>query len=289
MSSPKPEYLTEFLSLNAQVSLYTSPTPGPDTHNPTLIVLCTWLFASRRHIAKYTQLYQTKIPHADILLIEPKVGDMIWTSDSMQRANLSPAATVIQKFPETSSGRPSHNKLVFHAFSNAGSHAAVQLSEALNFSAFDSSILSCLILDSCPGGPSAVLSGQAMISALPNTWLVRVTGAILIYLIVGVVAIVDALNLYENAISKTRRALNNPARIFLRSSVPRVYLYSKTDRMVQWRDILQHADEARLLSGVSDDLDRDGLVRTVEFAGSGHVGHLAVDGEKYWDSIASLF
>lgn len=288
MSFPKPEYLTEFLSLSPQVSIYTSPTPGPNNH-PILIVLCTWLFASRRHIAKYTQLYQTKVPHADILLIEPKVGDMIWTSGSMQRANLSPAATVIQKFLETSSGRPSHKKLVFHAFSNGGSHAAVQLAEALNFSAHRSSIPSGLILDSCPGGPSAVLSAQAMISALPSTWLARVTGAILIYLIVGVVAILDALNLYENVISKTRRSLNDLGGVFLQSSVPRVYLYSKTDRMVQWRDILQHADEARLLIGGSDGLDRTDLVRAVEFAGSGHVGHLAVDGEKYWDSIATLF
>jgi hypothetical protein len=45
---------------------------------------------------------------------------------------------------------------------------------------------------------------------------------------------------------------------------------------------IDHANEARIvLAGVS----AQDTVRTVEFRGSGHVGHVVMDGEKYRDAI----
>ncbi|RDW83607.1 uncharacterized protein DSM5745_03933 [Aspergillus mulundensis] len=265
-----------FKRLNNQVSLWPAQ-PSPEKSR-TLLVLCAWLFASQRHILKYVQLYQEEYPNADILLIQPVVGDMVWTSDASQLKTLDPAVDVLRSFTATSNAG-----IRFHVFSNAGSHAAVQLVEAhsKNYPTTELRI-NALVLDSCPGSPSAILSANAMILALPRNFLVRIPGTVLIYLAIAVVAILDALGLSENVISKTRRHLNDPGLLFLRPGVQRTYVYSKSDRMVPYQDILEHAKEA---TSRLRDPSSDGTVWTVEFNGSGHVGHLAVDREKYHGAI----
>jgi hypothetical protein len=229
-----------------------------------------------------SQIYQSKLPEADILLIQPVVGDMVWTPEYAQLQHLGPAVTAIDAFSDTRSDQ-SH-RLVVHAFSNAGSHAAVQLAEAYTAVHPSASLpVTGLILDSCPGAPSAILSANAMILALPKSPLVRLLGAVLIYSVVATVALLDFLRLYQNVISKTRHVLNSPSGCFLRHGVGRTYLYSRTDAMVPWTDILDHAGEARKLAESGDD-----LVQTVEFTGSGHVGHLAVAGEEYTKAVLSV-
>ncbi|KAL3434228.1 hypothetical protein BDV09DRAFT_186022 [Aspergillus tetrazonus] len=190
------------------------------------------------------QIYQTKLPEADILLIQPVVGDMVWTLDYAQLQHLRPAVTALDAFLDTRSDQ-SH-RLVVHAFSNAGSHTAVQLAEAY-------------------------------------TAVHPLLGAALIYSVVATVALLDFLRLHQNVISKTRHALNSQSGCFLQHGVRRTYLYSQTDAMVPWTDILDHAGEARRLAESGDN-----LVQTVEFTGSGHVRHLAVSGEEYTKAVFSV-
>ncbi|KAL4908401.1 hypothetical protein BDW74DRAFT_147393 [Aspergillus multicolor] len=53
-----PQALRNFSRLNNQISLYTSSQQPRGSHEPpTLVVVCAWLFAAPKHIAKYTQLY----------------------------------------------------------------------------------------------------------------------------------------------------------------------------------------------------------------------------------------
>ena len=82
-----------------------------------------------------------------------------------------------------------------------------------------------LILDSCPGSQSAVHSANAMILGHPRNFIVSMLGAVLIYLVIAAVALLDALGVSENVVSKTRRHLNDPARQFLHCRVSRTYLY----------------------------------------------------------------
>ncbi|KAL4925355.1 uncharacterized protein BDV17DRAFT_272456 [Aspergillus undulatus] len=49
--------------------------------------------------------------------------------------------------------------------------------------------------------------------------------------------------------------------------------------MLPWRDILEHAKDAEDALELVSPGNRP--VNTVEFKGSGHVGHLAVDRERY--------
>ncbi|KAL4760944.1 uncharacterized protein BDW70DRAFT_137015 [Aspergillus foveolatus] len=121
-----------------------------------------------------------------------------------------------------------------------------------------------------------------MILGLPRNSIVSTLGAVLIYLAIAAVALVDALGVSENAISKTRRHLNDFGRQVLHRRATRTYLYSKGDRMIPWEDILDHAkEEAERLAGTP----AQGTVRIVGFTGSGHVGHLVVDAKKYRNVI----
>jgi hypothetical protein len=69
---------------------------------------------------------------------------------------------------------------------------------------------------------------------------------------------------------------------FLKSEVRRTYIFSKTDDMVKWQDVVDHADEARAKAA---ELGTELEVRTEEFAGSGHVSHARVDGDRYWGIV----
>ncbi|KAK2746059.1 hypothetical protein FQN57_003399 [Myotisia sp. PD_48] len=279
--------LKEFTKLNSQIYLYKSSCNEPLT-KPCLIVICAWLFATPKHVDKYIQLYRTNLPHADILLIYSALGDMIWTTDSAQERHLDPAVQVIFHFID--SNQSPNYQLVIHAFSNAGSHAAVQLAEAFGKAHYPMPI-SALVLDSCPGSPSARLAANAIVLSLPKFFIARLFGSMLVYFVVGVVMILDMLNISENVISKTRRELNTST--FL--SVPRVYLFSETDQMVPWHDIVLHAQSAqRIIGGDSGVNDPDGdfggksMVSMVRFSGSGHVQHIISAEEKYWKAIAHI-
>ncbi|RAH77594.1 hypothetical protein BO86DRAFT_440679 [Aspergillus japonicus CBS 114.51] len=52
--------------------------------------------------------------------------------------------------------------------------------------------------------------------------------------------------------TKIRRRLHHPAKGFLRPRIRRVYLYSRTDEMVPWDEVLDHISEA----GVATDGER---------------------------------
>lgn len=192
--------LSGFIELNNQVFLYEPrepplPPPAAGDRGPgrCLVIICAWLFAAPRHIAKYTRLYQARLPRADILLIRPVAGDMVWTADAAQIRRLEPAVVAIRRFladPASASssgtGQKKENKkknreITLHAFSIGGSHAAVQLSEAFTKETRQQSQslqqlqlpISCLILDSCPGLPSATLAANALILALPRSAILK--------------------------------------------------------------------------------------------------------------------
>ncbi|KAL3436993.1 hypothetical protein BDV09DRAFT_193289 [Aspergillus tetrazonus] len=188
---------------------------------------------------------------------------MVWASDASQLKALAPAVEMVKSFLSSSSTPDA--SVHFHVFSNAGSHAAVQLVNVNNWTYLEPGLcIHSLILDSCPGSQSAVHSANAMILGHPRNFIVSTLGAVLIYLVIAAVALLDALGVSENVVSKTRRHLNDPAR----------------DRMVPWKEILDYLKKPRTDFEVPLLKVRYGLCNL----DSGHVGHL-VDDAKYRDAI----
>ncbi|KAJ0416333.1 hypothetical protein BJY00DRAFT_234991 [Aspergillus carlsbadensis] len=275
-------YLAEFKNLSSKIALYTPDVAQPQGTQPTLVIITAWLLAAPKHISKYAELYRTNLPHASILLVRPVAGDMVWTANGAQYEALEPALSVIRSF---TASYP-QGRIILHAFSNAGSHAAVQLLGASEGKYPGETIalpLTAVILDSCPGSSSARLAARAMITALPKSVFVRVTGAAIIWFALAVIWVLHTLGLYESPIDNTRWVLNQASSVTARPGVVRRYLYSKGDVMVPWEAVVEHAEEARAVIGGGE-----GQVKAVEFEGSGHVGHLAVDPERYWRVIKDV-
>ena len=60
----------------------------------------------------------------------------------------------------------------------------------------------------------------------------------------------------------------------------RCYIYSDQDQTIQAKDVERHAYEART---------KGWWVRTEKFHGSGHVQHLKLDPERYWDVVSDFW
>ena len=84
--------LADFIIIGPRTSHYTPPKP----RSGYLLILCTWLGAARKHIAKYTALYHCIVPDARILLVESSVGSITNTFARRQRmVKFTPAATAV--------------------------------------------------------------------------------------------------------------------------------------------------------------------------------------------------
>jgi hypothetical protein len=108
-----------FSSLGPRMSLFVPAEPAPGE----LIILCTWLGAGKKHIAKYVTEYRRIAPHSRILLIESSVW-IITTSYVKQRKAIQPAAEVVRAvLDECGQGdtKPTTKPtIVIHTFSNGG-------------------------------------------------------------------------------------------------------------------------------------------------------------------------
>lgn len=63
-------------------------------------------------------------------------------------------------------------------------------------------------------------------------------------------------------------------------ATPRLYVFSKTDRLTPTTEVLSHIREAKRLG-----LD----VRTEVFENSPHVSHARVDPDRYWSAVANIW
>ncbi|KAM3422670.1 hypothetical protein BST61_g157 [Cercospora zeina] len=210
---------------------------------------------------------------------------------------------------------PQHQPKIFlHIFSNGGATIANHLSIQLNssFSSSSSSrhiaFFTRLILECTPSRPNTTQAVQAMsAAALPSTKfpsLIRLIGAFLIRCFVSYGFWKCWLLGRENMVDRLRRRLNSPLsssshttnkpmevkeqhqqqqqqqkeeRIWP-TQTPRLYMYSRSDAVVSWEDVRDHAEEAREKLGFEN-------VREEIFESAPHVGLPREDFGRYWGVV----
>ena len=232
---------------------------------PCLIVYCSWMGAATKHIAKYIEKYKQLFPDASILLIESTLTDMFTGSD------LAPACNVINSFAKSSDGQDPY--IVLHAYSNGGANNATWLADRL-LQTTERLPFSKLILDCCPGKGEATSVTQAITMSLPKQPLIRVIGSWLIYsTCVVMMSIYIALG-WEDTISRIRRRFND-ANMFS-TEMPKLYLYSENDALVNWEHVHEHAEDAK---------QKGYLVREEKFTKAAHVALLIEDNDRYWNAV----
>lgn len=241
---------------------------------PSLIIVLPWTGTHGRHVAKYTEAYQTIFPSAYILCITTSAKDLCLRSSTRKQQRLRPAVAYIRDHLERNDNRA--NVLV-HAFSEGGSNKAAELAEAYHDTTGARLPCSALYLDSTPGHPRFLRLCNAIKKSLPPIPILNCTGLLVGSALLGSIWILyTCIKGYDNnVISRTRRRLQDPQH--WDPTAPRCYFYSKADELIAWTDIKEHVGEA-VRSGVP--------VMDVCFEDSAHCKHAAMYPEKYWGAAA---
>lgn len=265
---------TQPIRLSDTIKLYRpDPAEKVTTTNhgtgPEMIILCTWFRALPKHVAKYIDAHRQRYPQAQILLIESTVGDMMYTSYSVQRDRLSSVVDIVKGIATA------NHEILLHVFSNGGSNTAVQLAEAWHSSQSSPFPATSMVLDSCPGSPSLKLAADAVVSSSPKNshwWVIIFAWTV----VVPFVAFPSLLG-GPNVVALLRQRLNE-ARLFS-TSTRRVYICSSTDLMVPKEDVVSHYESARSVGYGA---------KLVEFDGSAHVSHVMKDPSRYWSAVEDV-
>lgn len=112
---------------------------------------------------------------------------------------------------------------------------------------------------------------------LPKFFPVRILGILILHIACIVMWLQRHVVGTENVITRVRRELNDP--LFFPTEARRVYIYSKTDDMVDWETVEEHAIGA----------EEDGCqVERERFNSSKHVGHMMEDSKRYWTAVGRI-
>ena len=303
------DLFSDFVRLGPRISLYTpaKPTKGQ------LVMICTWLGAARKHIAKYAAVYKRIAPGARILLIESAVPILV-SSYARQRAAIVPAvSTVLDTLAEcshysflndkavdghafdwngsaSSAGEKIPPRILLHMFSNGGTNTATQFFIVLNERLRSPLPLIGMLFDSCPAKGTYWKDHRAMVHSLPKGVILQTLGNIIIHIILLMLHTEIACGL-ENPSSLLRRTLldentltgaqePNSGEATESGEGMTCYLYSKSDKMVDWMDIRDHAADAR---------SKGWQVEEVMFDGSAHCGHFQKDEKTYVKAMERMW
>lgn len=241
---------------------------------PRLVIISNWTDARDSHIAKYVVKYQALYPAAQLLLLRSTMDCIV------RRSQIGPAmrvaASVVRDIYQTPVEHTDQPLLV-HMFSNGGSSSIANLYEqfAITAGPNDSKQFPphVNIFDSCPGLfriPRAV----AFVSVdLPSYQ--QLIAAPFLYALAAFWTISMALGVLPDTLDNWYSSHNN--HLGNTSEIRRVYIYSPTDTLIDYKDVELHAAEAKT-KGFS--------VELVEYKDSAHVAHLRQDENRYWGSIA---
>lgn len=267
----------DFEAIGDGISYFRQPHRKNNRDGPSLVVLCTWMSAARKHISKYTQQYRQQYPDADILVVESGVAEMVYRSNSSQQIWLQPARDVL--LSHTSQHLQGHDQrqAVLHVFSNGGSQCAIQLAtslpEPIRLHAF-----SAIIFDSCPGTATYQRTVQALTLSMPKSPLTKYLGPPIVHIVLCLLYLALFVTGAEDAITRIRIQLNDHK--LFNPGVPRLYIYSKADKLVPYQDVKSHVDDAKV----------KGYRATSEvlFETSAHCAHAMAHKEQYWEAVGGL-
>lgn len=240
------------------------------------------------HISFYLQKHLTLFPNARIILIR---GDpLVFGLQSLKTQNLriAPVLTALKAEPDS--------PVVLHVFSNAGSHTASVLARAWRDGSVgnnnnekgtgegesvEPSLLPvrCMLLDSTPsvGDWATSYDGTAHYMVQLPFWIRPAMWLLWLAFTLYVFAW-EFVSGKPNVWLEANLDLNDETLFPKRA--PRVYFYSREDKLVRVRDVRAHFAAAQ----------RKGMeVDPEEFTGSAHVRHGKGEGEaRYWGIVEEV-
>ncbi|KAJ5502979.1 hypothetical protein N7463_005853 [Penicillium fimorum] len=255
-----------------------NPTPADE---PTTILISGWGDGMPKHVTKYSDGFHELYPSARIIVILSRTFEATNQPEEARIQAMMPVIDTI--FPTPTGDGNEKERLLVHAMSNTGAifAAATVMAYQRRHGTDKPFPHPLMVLDSTPGSlhfASQVIRwsrAMAFGTAKFFPWPFLIThGMWYLFLwanyLWGVVRGAVPSGVWAD------RIINDKAFVTTESS--RVYLYSKEDDIIGYKDLEENVAHAKTL-GYSVDLEM--------FEGSPHVGHMRLHPEQYWNKIAS--
>jgi hypothetical protein len=146
---------------------------------------------------------------------------------------------------------------------------------------------------SCQPWPSAMVidsaPGYGGLKASKVAWVDPVADPVARYLLLATVVLYHLLSYfllpvfgYRSLLERWSDELKNPNLIlWTNTKTPRLYIFSKQDKLVPWEKVWAHAEESKKL-GVAQ-IEREVFDRT------DHVAHARADPARYWKAVQRIW
>ena len=276
-----------FQRLNKSLYLYapqTSTASPPDTKktsstDPDVILLFGWGNAAPKAIVKYSAEYQRLYPRAKILLFLTTFSDLLLHTTTRQAKPLNAAVEFLLSMTNDDSSKNHHPRILVHLFSNAGAYKFRELARFYRQATSSGPVpVNMIILDSAPGHPSFRRRLIGMQTQLPRQIVIYWLGTGLLFFMMCIAILLGLVFQWNPLLDQVWYDLNDVSNDLqlVNQNARRLYVYSKTDELVDWRNIMEHASDARA---------KGYRVQIEEFVNSKHVAHVLVDRNRYWDLI----
>ncbi|KAF2670746.1 hypothetical protein BT63DRAFT_453110 [Microthyrium microscopicum] len=290
----------EFTRLSDQVILL-EPSPSapkpPVNNGPTTVMLFTWGDGLIKHIAKYSDKYQSLYPGVRVVIVLSPISKAMFSTFAQRSRTMLVALRAA--LSSTTGQDLKDGKVLIHCFSNtgginmlamlntyrqwvAGAPWAVQGMKGVptpTSAVFPHKLLIC---DSTPGGHLYKANiwrwGHAMalgLTFLPLPFVLTKT------ICAGVLSVSHFINvrLWGYSIPEHSSRLLMDKRV---SDVDatRLYMASKKDEIVWWEDIIANGKHAQ---------EKGYDTRVKIFEKSAHVGHMRMYPDEYWAEVKSAW
>lgn len=252
-----------------------TPSRVPADKAPHLIILCAWMGATAKVIAKYTAVYMKLFPSTPIILIRTELFDIMALPPLFLWRRYSPALDILFRI---SHSNPSP-RIVAQTFSNGGVFALSNFARFYHRLTGSPPPISALIFDSGPAIGNIERSVAAIMLQMPRHPLLWYPVLVWLNVLLRVLYWAGRAIGRKSVVRRMYLALNQKG--LLPPSARRLYLYSLSDKLVDWREVEAHARTAEE-SGVAAE------VTMVRFEKSAHVAHIREDPDKYWGAIVKL-
>lgn len=204
----------------------------------------------------------------------PETNTCLRLRDILFDGNTFSAATEIirthieTKLPLAHRSTPS---ILLHASSNGGANNTSTLASLLRRQGY-AAPFDAITLDCSPGKAEFHSGARAIRLSLPNVLFFRTWSIVFIYLALILYRLVNFVLSRTDTITRIRHSLND--RALMGVNVPRLYLYSRADVVVEAGHVREHAEEAR----------GKGCGKVVEevFESAPHCALVNEDRERYW-------
>ena len=272
--------IPSFETISDKISYYT-PKASHDAGDPILIILCTWMAASRKHIAKYTSGYQHIFPTSRILVIESQPADILYRPTRQQAKRLISAVNVMESVTTrdcATDDKKQQEAMLLITMSDGGVNSSISLANALSLVHGKPTVpVQAHVIDSAPSLTHPQKGVMAFSMNLPKTFLLRMLGLLNMYLFLSLLYVRFLFS--DSALFEVNRRHLNAGKV-LAKNTSRLYIYSEADELTDWREVEQHADQASACGYP---------VKKLKFEKSAHCAHVMGDGDAYWSGIKKLW